>query len=68
MIKDGINGRLWEVGDVSSLAGMMSNLLNDPAIAARMGNNGRAMALERYSPNSVATKTVDAYLTTAADP
>jgi len=66
MITDGVNGRLWSVGDSASLSRMLIDILDDPATAARMGANGRSMALDRYSALSVASKTVDAYLSVAA--
>jgi len=66
MVTDGVNGRLWSVGDSASLSRMLIGILDDPATAARMGGNGRLMALDRYSAASVASKTVDAYLRVAA--
>jgi glycosyltransferase involved in cell wall biosynthesis len=62
MVTDGINGRLWDVGDMASLSSILIEILSDPATAANMGRSGRLMALERYSSQSVASKTVNAYV------
>jgi glycosyltransferase involved in cell wall biosynthesis len=65
MITDGVNGRLWGVGDSASLSRILIGMLDDPAAAGRMGRNGRAMAFDRYWSQSVALKTVDAYVKVA---
>jgi glycosyltransferase involved in cell wall biosynthesis len=66
MVTDGVNGRLWNVGDGASLSRILIDVLNDPATAARMGRDGRAMAADRYSARAVASKTVNAYIRVAA--
>jgi glycosyltransferase involved in cell wall biosynthesis len=66
MITDGVNGRLWGLGDLASLSRLLMNILTDPAAAEAMGRRGREMAVNRYSARAVASKTVDAYLRVAA--
>lgn len=67
MITDGVNGRLWSVGDGALLSRILIDILDDPATAARMGRNGRLMAVDRYSSQSVASKTVNAYIRVATN-
>ncbi len=62
MVADGQNGRLWTIGDVAGLSGLLSEILSNPETAALMGTAGRQMAERRYSPQAVASKTLDAYL------
>jgi glycosyltransferase involved in cell wall biosynthesis len=48
-VRPGKTGWLCEVGDVEALARAMVALARDPAEAARMGMNARAIILDRYS-------------------
>lgn len=67
MISDGVDGYLWEPGDLVSLAKMVNGILNDPQTARLMGLRGRQAAIDRHSAKSVASKTLDAYLHIAAN-
>lgn len=49
VIDDGENGLLVQFGDVSGLANGLASLLNDPALASRLGENGRHKVRERYT-------------------
>jgi len=48
-VRPGETGWLCEVGDVEALARAIVALVSDPPGAARMGQAGRAVVLERYS-------------------
>jgi glycosyltransferase involved in cell wall biosynthesis len=67
MITDGVNGRLWNVGDGASLSRILIDMLSDPDTAGKMGRNGRLMAVDRYSSQSVASKTINAYIRVAGN-
>jgi glycosyltransferase involved in cell wall biosynthesis len=49
-VRPGNTGWLCEVGDTEALARAMVALVHDPAEAAHMGSNARAIILDRYSP------------------
>jgi glycosyltransferase involved in cell wall biosynthesis len=48
VVRDGIDGFLVEPGDVDALAERLARLARDPALAARMGEAGRARVVPRY--------------------
>ena len=54
---DGQTGRLVAPGDPSELAGVVRELLADPATRARMGAEGRRRALQRFDWSIVAAAT-----------
>jgi glycosyltransferase involved in cell wall biosynthesis len=62
MIRDGATGHLCKVGDIDGLSKRLIATLTDVESAKRMGEQGRAAAADRYSAQSVASKTIDAYL------
>jgi glycosyltransferase involved in cell wall biosynthesis len=49
VIRDGVDGFLVEVGDAEQLADRLAELARDPELRLRMGREGRARVLERYS-------------------
>ena len=49
VVRDGVDGYLVEAGDTESAAERLAALARDPALRARLGEAGRANALERYS-------------------
>lgn len=49
VIDVGENGLLVGFGDVAGLENALASLLNDPARAARLGENGRRKVIERYT-------------------
>jgi glycosyltransferase involved in cell wall biosynthesis len=49
LIRDGENGRLYEVGDVDRLADILRELMDRPEQGARLGKTARAWAEERFS-------------------
>ena len=61
MVADGRTGLLFQPGDVQTLVGHMRRLLDDPALAQRMGAAGRQEALRRWHPDSIARQTMKVY-------
>lgn len=53
VVEDGVNGRLLPVGAVAEMAEAGIELLCDEALHARYRERGRAMAVERFSADSV---------------
>ena len=53
VVENGQNGFLVPLGDVAALSQAMLALLDDQAMALRMGEIGRAMALERFDEQLV---------------
>jgi glycosyltransferase involved in cell wall biosynthesis len=49
VIRDGVDGFLVGLGDTDSLGDRLAELARNPALRARMGTQGRARVLERYS-------------------
>ncbi|MEN3341654.1 MAG: hypothetical protein V7644_1058, partial [Actinomycetota bacterium] len=49
VVRDGLDGFLVEPGDVDALAGRLAQLATDADGRARMGAEGRARVLGRYS-------------------
>lgn len=49
LIRDGYNGRLYEVGDVGRLAEILREWMDRPEERARIGQSARAWAEERFS-------------------
>ena len=61
VVADGVNGFLVPVRDSAALAKAIGKILEDPALAARMGSAGRAKALSEFDERLVFEKTVDVY-------
>jgi glycosyltransferase involved in cell wall biosynthesis len=59
--RNGVNGLVVAVGDVGALAGAILRLLNDPALRARLGREGRRIVMEEFSLEIVIRKTLDLY-------
>ncbi len=51
-LQDGINGLAVRPGDVDQLAGALSELLADPQRQRAMGEAGRAMTAQKFTPRS----------------
>jgi glycosyltransferase involved in cell wall biosynthesis len=52
IVVDGVNGRLVPVGAVSALTDAVLEIIENPGLAARYGQAGRAIVEERYSFSS----------------
>lgn len=48
LLIDGVNGVIVEPGDDQVLADAMARLLDDPALRAKLGRNGRQTVVERF--------------------
>lgn len=48
VVEDGVSGALAPVGDAAGLAGRAIGILSNPLLARRMGQAGRARAVERF--------------------
>ena len=61
VVQDGVTGRLVEYGDVDALARAMRELLEDPALRARMGEAARARAFAGFAWDAVVERTEALY-------
>jgi len=52
VIDDGVTGLLFEAGDTSGLARCLGELLDSPALRARMGKAARARIVERFDADA----------------
>ena len=60
LVREGIDGYLFEVGDVVSLASRIASLLADPMLARRLGENARKTA-ENYTIDRMVSAHLDSY-------
>ncbi|MBK7674456.1 MAG: TIGR03088 family PEP-CTERM/XrtA system glycosyltransferase [Candidatus Accumulibacter sp.] len=49
LVFDGVNGRLFQPGDVAGLSSLLSQYLADPSLLRRHGYRARDMAVKRFS-------------------
>jgi glycosyltransferase involved in cell wall biosynthesis len=61
IVENGVNGFLVPIRDGNALAEAIRKILDDPMLASRMGEAGRAKALAEYDERLVFEKTVDVY-------
>lgn len=61
MVEDGVDGMLFDCGNVEQLATMLRAMLRDAALRGKLSRNGRAKALRNYSSESVGAATVNIY-------
>jgi glycosyltransferase involved in cell wall biosynthesis len=61
IVTDGVNGLKVAPGDVGALAGAMTAVLSDPALAGRVAAAGRADAVARFSWTAIAEQTLAVY-------
>lgn len=60
-VQDGYNGFLVPKGDAGALAARTLELLRDPELARRMGDNGRRLAEDRFDERKVFAVVADTY-------
>jgi glycosyltransferase involved in cell wall biosynthesis len=61
LVRDGVDGRLVEVGKPDQLAAAMLELLDKPQLRRQMGDAARARIRESFSFESMVTKTENLY-------
>jgi glycosyltransferase involved in cell wall biosynthesis len=61
IVKDGINGFLVPPKDPISLCQALVKLLQDPALRARMGAQGREMVVKEFSVDRISRETLNLY-------
>ncbi len=61
VVRDGLTGFLVEPGDGRQLGERLDQVLNDPALAARLGRNARELVLERFTWQKCARRCLAAY-------
>jgi glycosyltransferase involved in cell wall biosynthesis len=67
VVEDGRTGLLVREGDEVRLRESMARLLGDPALAMRMGEDGRARAVERYSVDRMVARYEELYVACRGD-
>jgi glycosyltransferase involved in cell wall biosynthesis len=60
-VEHGETGFVYPPGDIAALAGHLSELLADPALRARFGQQAREFARKNYSATAVAAETARIY-------
>ena len=63
LVEDGVTGLLVPPGEAPMLADRLCRLMNDPALASRLGHAARAEALARYSFDRMVAAFETLYLT-----
>ncbi len=61
MIEHGKNGLVCEPASTDQLADAISNILTDPALAQRLGENARETVLTKFSHTTMVNKTITIY-------
>jgi glycogen synthase len=61
VVDEGENGLLVSYGDVTGLAGAVEQLIDNPDLSRRMGENGRAKVKKRYNWDSVTQRALEHY-------
>ena len=68
MVRQDQTGFLIDPEDDGQIAERLGRLLRDPALAERMGEAGRQVALEKFHPRAVALATREIYRTVCKTP
>jgi glycosyltransferase involved in cell wall biosynthesis len=61
LLTDGEEGILIQDGDPHSLAGVLMELVKDPAYAAELGKNARERAIKRHDPDQITDNLINIY-------
>jgi glycosyltransferase involved in cell wall biosynthesis len=67
MVRDGETGFLVDPENPDDIASHIELVLNNSTLARRMGNLSRQIAMERFHPDRVASRTRDVYLQALAE-
>ena len=60
-VVEGETGFLVEIGDVSTFAERLSQLIDDPALREQMGRSGRARAEREFDEDAIVESLADIY-------
>jgi mannosyltransferase len=63
VVEDGVTGVLTPPGDVDALVAALEPLMRNPALAAAIGEHGRARVLEKFSLDAEANRIAEVYRT-----
>jgi glycosyltransferase involved in cell wall biosynthesis len=63
LIRDGKEGLLYDDKDPYALAARIRQIIEDSALAQRLGRKARQTALSRHDPGAIASKMIDIYET-----
>jgi glycosyltransferase involved in cell wall biosynthesis len=61
MVQHGVNGLLFECGNIQELAGNIARLFEEESLRRQLSHNGKEKATTVYSTDAVASATVDVY-------
>jgi glycosyltransferase involved in cell wall biosynthesis len=61
VVLDGVTGHLVDPGDIGALRDRLTDVLDDPARARRLGDAARARAVDQFTWDACARRCVDAY-------
>jgi glycosyltransferase involved in cell wall biosynthesis len=67
LVTDGVDGLLYHDRDAYILADKIAGVLNDPALATRLGGQARRRALARHDRQGIAARTDEIYRQVAQD-
>ena len=62
VIKDGINGILVPSKDIESLKNAISQLIDNPELRVKMGQEGKKIALEKFNLEKMIEKVQNLYI------
>ena len=60
-VKEGCNGLLCKVKDASDLASKIKILLDDEKLCAKLGQNGRDLAVSEFDEKQIAKRYIEIY-------
>ena len=61
LVRDGQNGRLFEIGDVVNLRGVIEELLFDPELILRMGDKSRRIVRDEINIDRLSDSYLEAF-------
>ena len=61
VVADGITGFLFKVGDVAGFAKKIQELMNNPRLAAQMGQAAQTLACQKFCAKAIVPKYVEYY-------
>ena len=67
LVRDGLEGRVVEPGEVEALAEALADLIEDPSLRARMGRAARQRAVARHSLEELSRQLVEVYASVLDD-